>query len=168
MLTAAPLLLPSVKDALSERIMTEAEVQRMLQLEPNARNNALLRLIYAAGLALTTTVGYDAYGNVTSVTDPRGAATTFTVDMADLLSGGSVVGSSASDTLLVMDSAIDLRSTSLSSVEIIKAGTTDATTFTVNSDTQISATVPTGATSGKITVTNSAGTGTSATSFACS
>ena len=42
---------------------------------------------------------------------------------------------------------------------------TAATTFTVNSDTQISATVPTGATSGKITVTNAAGTGTSATSF---
>src|SRR5205807_9038380 len=42
---------------------------------------------------------------------------------------------------------------------------TAATTFTVNSDTQISATVPTGATTGKITVTNSVGAGTSATNF---
>jgi uncharacterized protein (TIGR03437 family) len=37
--------------------------------------------------------------------------------------------------------------------------------FTVNSDTQISATVPSGATSGKISVTTPAGTATSATSF---
>jgi integrase/recombinase XerD len=50
---AAPLLMPSVRDALSERIMAEAEVQRMLQLEPNARNNALLRLVYAAGLRVS-------------------------------------------------------------------------------------------------------------------
>ena len=42
---------------------------------------------------------------------------------------------------------------------------TAATTFTVNSDTQISATVPTGATTGKVTVTNSVGAGTSATNF---
>jgi hypothetical protein len=38
-------------------------------------------------------------------------------------------------------------------------------TFTVDSDTQITATVPTGATDGTIAVQNSAGTGTSSTSF---
>ncbi len=37
--------------------------------------------------------------------------------------------------------------------------------FTVNSDTQVTATVPTGATSGPITVTNSGGAGTSSRSF---
>lgn len=37
--------------------------------------------------------------------------------------------------------------------------------FTVNSDSQITTTVPTGATTGKITVTNGNGTGTSATDF---
>jgi large repetitive protein len=40
-----------------------------------------------------------------------------------------------------------------------------AATFTVNSDTKISTSVPSGATSGKITVTNIAGTATSLTNF---
>jgi uncharacterized repeat protein (TIGR03803 family) len=40
-----------------------------------------------------------------------------------------------------------------------------AANFTVNSDTQVTATVPTGATTGKITVTTPGGTATSATSF---
>ena len=51
--TAAALLLPKLKDRLSERIITEAEAQRLIQLEPNARNNALLRLIYAGGLRIS-------------------------------------------------------------------------------------------------------------------
>jgi len=42
---------------------------------------------------------------------------------------------------------------------------TAATTFTVNSNVQITATVPTGATDGPIAVTDSEGTGTSATNF---
>ena len=50
---AAPLLLPKVKDQLSERILGEADIQRLLQLEPNARNNALLRLLYAGGLRIS-------------------------------------------------------------------------------------------------------------------
>jgi len=40
-----------------------------------------------------------------------------------------------------------------------------ATTFTVNSDTQVTATVPTGATTGKIAVTTTGGTATGATNF---
>lgn len=47
------LLLPKLKDRLSERIISEAETQRLLQLEPNARNNALLRLIYGGGLRIS-------------------------------------------------------------------------------------------------------------------
>ncbi len=50
---AAALLLPKVKDQLSERILDEAQVHRMLQLEPNARNNALLRFLYAGGLRVS-------------------------------------------------------------------------------------------------------------------
>ena len=50
---AAPLLLPKVKDQLGERILDEAGIQRMLQLEPNARNNALLRFMYAEGVRIS-------------------------------------------------------------------------------------------------------------------
>jgi hypothetical protein len=61
-------------------------------------------------------------------------ATTFTVDVADLLSGGSVVGNSAlNDTLATNSGALNLTSTTLTSIEILDAGTaTVATTFTVN------------------------------------
>jgi DNA/RNA endonuclease G (NUC1) len=47
----------------------------------------------------------------------------------------------------------------------VKFNGTAATSFTVNSDTQITATVPTGATTGTISVTTANGTGTSSTSF---
>src|SRR6266508_5022316 len=50
----------------------------------------------------------------------------------------------------------------------VKFNTTTATTFTVNSATQITATVPTGATTGKISVTTPGGTATSATNFTVS
>jgi site-specific recombinase XerD len=38
---AKPLRLPSLRDALSERILSEAQVQRMLALERQPRNHAL-------------------------------------------------------------------------------------------------------------------------------
>jgi site-specific recombinase XerD len=53
----APVQLPAVKDTLAERIMTEADVQRMLVLETHPRNAALLRLIYGAGLRISEACG---------------------------------------------------------------------------------------------------------------
>ncbi|MGZ8612628.1 MAG: IPT/TIG domain-containing protein [Actinomycetota bacterium] len=52
-----------------------------------------------------------------------------------------------------------------SAVSAVTFNSTAATTFTVNSDTQITATVPAGATSGAIAVTDSEGTATSTVSF---
>jgi site-specific recombinase XerD len=46
----AAVRLPPVKVTLGERIMSEADVQRLLALETNVRNAALLRLTYGAGL----------------------------------------------------------------------------------------------------------------------
>jgi len=43
------LKLPSVRDNLAQRILREADVHRMLSLEPNERNSALLTLFYASG-----------------------------------------------------------------------------------------------------------------------
>src|SRR6185369_6120995 len=61
-------------------------------------------------------------------------ATTFTVDLADLASGGSVVGSSGIDTLIVKGTAFNLSSTALTSVEILQAGSSLATTFTLDNN----------------------------------
>jgi IPT/TIG domain-containing protein len=55
-----------------------------------------------------------------------------------------------------------------SPVSAVTFNGTAATTFTVNSNTQITATVPTGATTGPIAVTDSEGTATSTTSFSVS
>jgi integrase/recombinase XerD len=54
---AAPIPLPAIRDTLSERILTEWDVQRMLALEPKARNAALLRLLYGAGLRISEPCG---------------------------------------------------------------------------------------------------------------
>jgi integrase/recombinase XerD len=43
------LRLPPVRDRLAERILPEADVRRMLTLEPSQRNRALLALLYASG-----------------------------------------------------------------------------------------------------------------------
>jgi len=54
---------------------------------------------------------------------------------------------------------------SLSQASAVKFGGVAATGFTVNSDTQVTATVPTGAKSGKIAITTPGGTANSPTSF---
>ena len=47
---ARALRLPKLRSQLAERIIPEADALRMISLEPNARNHALLRLLYAGGL----------------------------------------------------------------------------------------------------------------------
>jgi integrase/recombinase XerD len=44
------LQMPKIKNTLAERILSEADVQRMIQLEPNHRNHMMLRLLYMGGL----------------------------------------------------------------------------------------------------------------------
>jgi integrase/recombinase XerD len=44
---------PRLKDTLAERILTEADVHRMLALEPGRRNQVLLQLPYIAGLRVS-------------------------------------------------------------------------------------------------------------------
>jgi site-specific recombinase XerD len=46
----AALRLPKQKHKLAERILSEAAIQRMLAMETNPRNHAMLRLTYGAGL----------------------------------------------------------------------------------------------------------------------
>src|SRR5467141_163087 len=61
--------------------------------------------------------------------------------------------------------SVTLSGTGFTGASGVSFNGTGATTFTVSWDTQMSATVPTGATTGKISVTNTAGTGTSATNY---
>ena len=60
---------------------------------------------------------------------------------------------------------VTITGTSLTGATKVAFGGVKAITFTVNSDTQITATVPTGAVTGKISVTTPGGTATSTDSF---
>lgn len=48
---------PKAKDTLTERILTELEVQVMIALETNPRNRAMLRLLYGVGLRVSELCG---------------------------------------------------------------------------------------------------------------
>lgn len=50
---AAPVSAPKVKDNLAERILPESVTQLMIALEPNPRNQTLLKLLYVAGLRVS-------------------------------------------------------------------------------------------------------------------
>jgi integrase/recombinase XerD len=54
--TAKPLRLPALRDTLAERIIDEPSLLRMIDLEPNPRNAAIIVLMYAAGLRVSEAV----------------------------------------------------------------------------------------------------------------
>ena len=51
------LRLPAVRNRLAERILPEADLHRILSLEPNARNRAILTLLYASGVRVSELCG---------------------------------------------------------------------------------------------------------------
>jgi len=54
--TARPLRIPPLRDTLAERMIDESMLLRMIDLEPNARNAALVALMYGAGLRVSEAV----------------------------------------------------------------------------------------------------------------
>ena len=51
------LRLPAVRNRLNERILPEADLHRILSLEPNPRNRAILTLLYASGVRVSELCG---------------------------------------------------------------------------------------------------------------
>jgi site-specific recombinase XerD len=56
---AAGLELPRSEPALSERIIPQEDVRRMIAMEPEGRNRVLLAVLYAAGLRVAEASGCD-------------------------------------------------------------------------------------------------------------
>ena len=68
------LRLPAVRSRLAERILPEADLHRVLSLETNPRNRAILTLLYASGMRVSEVCSLcwrDLRPN--SVHDPAGA-----------------------------------------------------------------------------------------------
>ncbi|MDY0873790.1 hypothetical protein [Dongia rigui] len=111
-------------------------------------NNDTL-LVTGAALTLTST----ALTSIEILKAGSAAGTTFTVDQGDLATGGSVVGhTSGNDTLTISGAALNLTSTALSSIEILKAGSSSGTTFTVDAGDLLSGGTVAGHTSGTDTL----------------
>lgn len=110
---------------------------------------------------ITATVPAGATTGPISVTTAAGtaaSATDFTVIPAPTV-GGFAPASGPAGT------AVTVTGTSLTGATAVAFHGTPATSFTVDSDTQITATVPAGPTTGAISVTTAAGTAASATDF---
>ncbi len=56
---AAAVKAPPAKDTRAERILPEADIQRMLALERHPRNRVILRLLYGAGLRVSELCGLE-------------------------------------------------------------------------------------------------------------
>jgi hypothetical protein len=110
---------------------------------------------------ITATVPDQASTGPISVTTPGGTGTsssTFAVK------GASATITSIAPTSGVVGDDIAINGTNFNTATAVKFNAT-AADFTVNSSTKITATVPLGATTGKITVTNAGGTATSGSTF---
>ena len=79
--------------------------------------------------------------------------------------GATPTVTSFSPTSGAVGTSVTITGTNLTGAASVKFNGTAATSFTVNSSTQITTTVPSGATTGTISVTTPSGTGTSSTSF---
>ena len=112
---------------------------------------------------LTATVPSSATTGPISLTTPAGGARSLadfgvTVTLPPTITGFAPPGGP-------VGTPVTITGTSFTGATAVKFNGTAATAFTVNLDTQITATVPSGATTGPISVTTPAGTGASATSF---
>ncbi len=108
-------------------------------------------------------------GNATTgpiaVTTPNGTGTSSTSFTVTGGGGSPPTVTSFTPTSGPVGTSVTINGTNFTGVASVKFNTTAATSYTVNSTVKITATVPAGASTGKIAVTNGSGTGTSAGSF---
>ncbi len=125
-------------------------------------NGSASSFTVTSGTQITATVPTGATTGKISVTTPQGTVSStnnFTISTAAV---PTITG--FSPTSGQTGSSVTITGTNLSGATALTLNGTSAT-FTVNSSTQISATIPAGATTGKFAVTTPAGTGTSANSY---
>ena len=115
----------------------------------------------ASDTSITFTVPSGATTGKVSVTAPRGTATSIGIFSVLLPSLSSFTPTSA-----VVGASVTITGTNLTGATGVKFNGTDVTSFTLNSATSITTTVPSGATTGPLSVTTGGGTVTSATAFA--
>ena len=111
--------------------------------------------------SITAAVPAGATTGTISVTNPGGTATsagTFTVIQTPTIT-------SFSPTFGPVGTSVAITGSHFTGATVVKFGTAAAASFSVDSDTQITAPVPTGAHTGKITVTNPAGSAVSTDSY---
>jgi hypothetical protein len=122
---------------------------------------ALADLTVNSATKITAKVPSGSSDGVITVTTPSGTATS--------ASNFDVIGlptvTSFNPTSGIVGTSVVITGTTFTQVSAVKFNGVAATTYTVNSTTQITATVPAGATTGKISVTNVGGTGSSAGNF---
>ncbi len=116
--------------------------------------------VNSSGTQITATVPTGAVTGKISVTTPGGTANSATnFKVTPVISGFSPPSGP-------VGTVVTINGTGLTGATSVKFGSASAGTFSVNSSgTQITATVPSGAVTGKITVTTAGGTATSATDF---
>jgi len=120
-------------------------------------------ITFVSATQLKAVVPAHAAGTVdVTVTTPGG---TSALVSRDNYAYGPPTVSSFTPTSGITGSSVTISGTSFVPGEVVKFGTKTSTGFTFVSGTQIQATVPNGAVTGKISVTTAAGTGTSASNF---
>jgi len=123
-------------------------------------------IIGTTATEVTVTTPTHAAGVVDVVVTTPGGNTSLPGGYTYLASPGSPpVISSFTPSTGPLGTVVTLTGTGFTGVSLVKFNKTTADSFTINSDTQITVAVPSGATSGKISVTNIAGTGLSPSDF---
>ena len=121
-------------------------------------------LSVASATSLTATVPTGATTGLISVTNADGTATSATTFTVSVAGGPAPTVTSFSPTAAPIGGAVTITGTNFTGATAVTFNGT-AATFTVNSATSISTTVPVGATTGRIRVTNAGGTAQSSLNF---